>query len=152
MFILTLIVLVIDIISKLIIRHYLALNESIRIIRGFLNVTYVKNTGVAWSIFADNKYLVLMLSGLIIIGIFYYIYKEKPTRKLMKYAYALILGGALGNFINRVFYGSVIDFIDIKIFGYDYPIFNMADIFIVVGVIVLVYDTWRGENGNKSNR
>ena len=152
MFILTLIVLVFDIVSKLIVRHYLALNESVHVIRGFFDITYVKNTGVAWSIFADNKYLVLILSGLIILGIAYYVYKEKPARKLTKGAYALILGGALGNFVNRVFYGSVIDFIDVKIFGYDYPIFNMADVFIVIGVILLVCDAWRGENGNKGNR
>ncbi len=152
MFILTLIILVIDIISKLIVKHYFTLNEGIHIIRNFLDLTYVKNTGVAWSIFADNKYLVMIISGLIIVGIIYYIYKDKPKRNLTKWAYALILGGALGNFIDRIVYGSVTDFIDVKIFGYNYPIFNVADVFIVIGVIILVYDTWRGGNGNKGNR
>lgn len=152
MFILTLILLVIDIISKLLVRHYLILDGSIPIINNFLDLTYVKNTGVAWSIFANNKYFVLILSGFIILGIGYYIYKEKPERKITKVAYSFILGGALGNFINRVYYGYVIDFIDIKIFGYNYPIFNVADIFIVVGVLLLIYDTWRWHDGDKSKR
>lgn len=152
MFSLTLIVLIIDIISKLIIKHYLTLDNSIHVIRGFFDLTYVRNTGVAWSFLDNNKYFVLILSGLIIMGIVYYIYKEKPNRKITKLAYSLILGGALGNFINRVFYGYVIDFLDFKIFGYNYPIFNMADVFIVVGVIILIYDTWRCGNGNKGRQ
>ena len=151
MFIITLIVLIVDIISKLIVKHYMILDNSVHVINNFLDLTYVKNTGVAWSIFANNKYFVLILSGIIIMGIIYYVYREKPTRKITKLAYALILGGALGNYVNRILYGYVIDFIDVKIFGYNYPIFNMADIFIVLGVILLVYDTWRGENGVKGN-
>ena len=151
MFIITLIVLIVDIISKLIVKHYMILDNSVYVINNFLDLTYVKNTGVAWSIFANNKYFVLILSGIIIMGIIYYVYREKPTRKITKLAYALILGGALGNYVNRILYGYVIDFIDVKIFGYNYPIFNMADIFIVLGVILLVYDTWRGENGVKGN-
>ena len=152
MFSLTLIVLIIDIISKLIIKHYLTLDNSIHVIRGFFDLTYVRNTGVAWSFLDNNKYFVLILSGLIIMGIVYYIYKEKPNRKITKLAYSLILGGALGNFINRVFYGYVIDFLDFKIFGYSYPIFNIADVFIVLGVIILMYDTWRCGNGNKGRQ
>lgn len=152
MFILTLIVLIIDIVSKLTIKHYLTLDNSIHVIRGFFDLTYVRNTGVAWSFLDNNKYFALILSGMIIMGIVYYIYKEKPIRKITKLAYSLILGGALGNFINRVFYGYVIDFLDFKIFGYNYPIFNIADVFIVVGVIILIYDTWRCGNGNKGRR
>ena len=151
MLIFTLIILIVDIVSKLIVKHYLSLG-SISIINNFLNLTYVENTGAAWSIFDNNRYIVLVLSGMIIIGIIYYIFKEKPTRLISKIAYSLVLGGALGNFINRLYYGYVIDFIDVKIFGYNYPIFNMADIFIVVGVILLIYDTWRCNYGGKSTR
>ena len=63
----------------------------------------------------------------------------------------MILGGAIGNFIDRVVYGYVIDFIDIKIFGYDYPIFNLADMFIVIGVIILIIDAWRRLYGDKGH-
>ena len=151
MFIFTLIVLAIDIFSKLLVKHYFTFG-SISIIRNFLSLSYVENTGAAWSILADNRYIVLLLSGVIIMGIIWYVYKEKPTRLLCKVAYSLILGGALGNFIDRLYYGYVIDFIDVKIFGYNYPIFNMADVFIVLGVILLIYDTWRCGRGGKSIR
>ena len=151
MLILTLIILIVDIVSKLIVKHYLTLG-SISIINNFLNLTYVENTGAAWSIFDNNRYIVLVLSCMIIIGIIYYIFKEKPSKIISRIAYSLVLGGALGNFINRLYYGYVIDFIDVKFFGYNYPIFNMADIFIVVGVILLIYDTWRCNYGCKSTR
>ena len=150
MFIITFIVVLVDIISKLVVRHYLPLDNSVSIIKDFLDFTYVKNTGVAWSIFDDNKYLVLILSGVIIFGIIYYIYKEKPSKFIAKLSYSFILGGAIGNFINRIFYGYVIDFIDIKIFNYNYPVFNIADIFIVLGVMLLICDTWRCSNGKSS--
>ena len=86
---------------------------------------------------------------MIIGGIIWYIGKHTISDKLEKIAYALVLGGAIGNFVNRIIYGYVIDFIDVKVFNYDYPIFNLADIFIVVGVILLVIYNWRNGNGNK---
>ncbi len=148
----TLLVLLIDILSKIVVTHHLYVNESIKIINNFLNITYVKNTGAAWSIFADKAFVVLVLSAIIIMAIVTYIYKNKPKMSCEKIAYALILGGAIGNFIDRIFYGYVIDFIDVSIFGYDYPIFNLADCFIVVGVIMLVIITWRCNDGNKSSK
>lgn len=141
--ILTFIILIIDTISKIIVSHHLYINQSISIINDFLSITYVKNTGAAWSIFDDKSIIVTVFSAIIIFTIIMYINKNKPTFLSEKIAYSFILGGAMGNFVNRVFYGYVIDFIDIKIFNYNYPIFNLADIFIVVGVILLVIFTWR---------
>lgn len=153
MIILVIGLIIIDIVSKLIVKKYLIVHKSIVIIKNFLNITYVKNTGAAWSIFDNNSLLVLIISGLVIGYIIYYLEKHKPSRKIEKIAYSFILAGALGNFINRLVYGYVIDFIDVKIFGYNYPIFNIADIFIVVGVLVLIIDTWRcNHDGVKSRR
>ena len=149
---LTLIFLIIDIISKIIIDKYLLVNKSIKIINDFLCITYVKNTGAAWSIFSSESVLVIIISSLIILGIILYLYKNRPKAKMEKIAYSLIMGGALGNFVNRLVSGYVIDFIDVKIFKYDYPIFNLADCFIVVGVTMLVVYTWRCENANKGGR
>ena len=148
----TLIVFLIDIGSKLIVGHLMYTNESISVINNFLNITYVKNMGAAWSILADKSFIVLILSAMIIFAIILYVYKNKPNLLGEKIAYSFILGGALGNFFNRIIDGYVTDFIDVKIFGYDYPIFNFADCFIVVGVITLIIFAWRGNNGNKSCR
>jgi len=146
MLIVTLICLFVDIVSKLIVSNLLEVTESIRVIDNFFYLTYVRNTGAAWSIFSDNTWLVLIVSGLIILGIMLYIYKDRPQDKFEKVAYGLVLGGAIGNFIDRIVYGYVIDFFDFYIFGYDYPIFNMADIFIVLGVLFLMINTWRCRN------
>jgi len=153
MIVFTLIFLVLDICSKLIISKYLNINESIQIIKGFLNITHVRNTGVAWSLFNDRISLVLIISAIVIMGIIFYVRKNYPKALADKIAYSMILGGAIGNFINRIIYGYVTDFIDIKIFGYNYPVFNLADTFIVIGVILLIIISWRCEHvGNKGNR
>lgn len=152
MIILTLIFLLVDIVSKLLVSRYILLEKSIKIINNFLYITYVRNTGAAWSMFSSRSVLVLIVSFFIIVGIVLYVNKNRPKDKIERLAYSMILGGALGNFVNRIVYGYVIDFIDVKIFKYDYPIFNLADSFIVIGVILLVVYAWRCENGNKSFR
>ena len=152
MIIFTIIFLAIDICSKLIISKYLNLNESIEIIKRFLNVTLVKNTGVAWSFLDKQIILVLIISTSVIIGIILYISKHKPVNTIEKLSYSLILGGAIGNLIERFIYGYVTDFIDIYLFGYNYPIFNLADTFIVIGVILIIITSWRCDHvRNKSS-
>lgn len=150
--IVTFLVFLLDMLSKIVVINFLELEESVKIIDKFLYLTYVRNTGAAWSILSNNTYIVLGISLIIIIGIIWYIIKNKIDNKFEKIAYSLILGGAIGNFVNRIIYGYVIDFIDIKIFGYDYPIFNLADVFIVIGVILLIIYSWRNSNGNNSKR
>ena len=153
MIIFTIIFLIIDICTKLIINKYLVVNESILVIKHFLNITHVRNTGAAWSLFSNQTILLLIVSTIVIIGIILYIKKNKPTNIIEKIAYSMILGGAIGNFTDRILYGYVIDFIDITLFGYNYPIFNLADTFIVIGVIILIIISWRCEHvRTKSNR
>ena len=135
--------LLLDIGSKFLVNRIFILNESKTIIDNFLNITYVRNTGAAWSILDNNTWIVTVISLLIIIGIIYYVYRNRVSKKILKIGYGLILGGAVGNFIDRIVYGYVIDFIDIDIFGWNYPIFNLADMFIVVGVILVMIDAWR---------
>lgn len=148
MIFLTIVFLVIDIVSKLIVSNLMNVNESIRVIKDFFYITYVRNTGAAWSIFAGETWLLIIVSLIIISFIVWYIYKNRPKSKLEIVGYSMVLGGAIGNFIDRVIYGYVIDFFDFYIFGYDYPIFNLADSFILIGVILLVIYTWRCSDGN----
>ena len=150
MILLTLLFLLVDLVSKIIINRYMMLDGSIKLVNNFIYITYVRNTGAAWSVFSSNTVFVIIVSFLIILGIIYYIYKNKLDNRIEKIAYSMILGGALGNFFNRLICGYVIDFIDVKIFKYDYPIFNFADVFIVIGVILLIIYTWRYGNGDSS--
>lgn len=146
--IISLISLLFDMGSKYLISRMFTLYESKIIINNFLNITYVRNTGAAWSILDTNTWIVTVISLLIIIGIIYYIYRNrnKINKKIVKIGYGLVLGGSIGNFIDRIIYGYVVDFIDIDIFGWNYPIFNLADMFIVGGVILLMIDAWRCRN------
>lgn len=146
--ILTILFLIIDIVSKLIVSSLMNVHDSIIIIKDFFYITYVRNTGAAWSIFAGKTWLLIVVSLIIIGFICLYVYKNKPKSKVEVVGYSLVLGGAIGNFLDRIIYGYVIDFFDFYIFGYDYPIFNMADIFIVIGVLILVICVWRDKDGN----
>ena len=146
-------VLLIDMLSKVLIKHFILLGIRIKIIKGFLYITYVKNTGAAFSIFRNNTLFLIILSIVIIGLLFYYLSKKTYLSKLENISYGLILGGAIGNLFDRIIYGYVIDFIDIYIFKYDYPVFNIADMAIVIGVIILIIDLFRGEkNGDKSRK
>lgn len=134
----TLIIIIFDVISKLFVSNILILNESITIIPNFFYLTYTHNYGGAWNIFDNSTLFITIVSFLIIIGIIYYLFKNKVTKKIEIIGYSLLLGGAIGNLIDRVVYGYVIDFLDFYVFGYDFPIFNIADIGIITGITLLL--------------
>ena len=112
--------------------------QSIKVIPKFFYLTYAQNSGAAWSILSNGTTFLAILSLIAFIAIGTYIKKMKDIKKLQVIGFSLLLGGILGNFIDRVFYGYVIDYLDFYILGYDYPIFNFADITIVVGAIILM--------------
>lgn len=141
---------IIDLISKQIVTSTLKLHESIKIIPNFLYLTYTKNTGAAWSILKDSRIPLLILTVIILYIIHKYINKEKLSNFEIL-AYSMTIGGILGNFFDRLAYGYVIDFIDIYIFGYNYPIFNLADSFIVIGIILIIICNYRKEYHEKHN-
>lgn len=146
--ILTIIFLILDVVSKLIVSNLMNVHDSITVIKNFFYITYVRNTGAAWSMFAGKTWMLVVVSLVIIMFIVLYVLKNRPKSRWEMVGYAMILGGAIGNFIDRVIYGYVIDFFDFYIFGYSYPIFNLADTFIVIGVLLLVVYTWRCKDGN----
>ena len=133
----TLITLVIDQTSKYLILLNMKEFESIPIINNFFKVTFMKNTGAAFSFLEGNVPLIIIVTSIIIIFILRYIKTTNPKRQ-EKIFYSLIIGGAFGNLIDRIVYGYVIDFLDFNLFGYNYPVFNVADISIVVGIFSLV--------------
>lgn len=127
----------IDIISKQLVLNLMLEHQSITIIKDFFYITFAKNTGVAFSFLEGKVPLIIIMTSIIIILILKYIKSTNPN-KYESISYGLILGGAIGNLIDRIIYGYVIDFLDFNIFGYPYPIFNLADTAIVIGVIALI--------------
>ncbi len=119
--------------------------KGLEIIKDFFYIIHVKNTGGAWGIFSGNVTLLALVSAFVVIVLYLFLRKEKEVTKLSITYYGLLFGGIIGNLIDRLFYGYVIDFFNFYIFGYDYPVFNIADIFIVLGIILMVIDLVRGE-------
>lgn len=151
MIIIIILVLIFDFLSKFLIDKYMMIGDTVPLVRNFFDLTYVKNTGVAFSMFENNGLLINIISCIIILILIFYTYYNKPKDLLDKIGRSFIIGGALGNFFDRVIHGSVIDFLDFKLFGYDYPIFNLADAFIVIGAFLLVVHAWRdNKNGDRS--
>lgn len=137
---------IIDQISKLFITKLMNVKHSIKIIDNFFYLTYTHNQGAAFSILIGKRIFLIIITILIIILLLSYLKNNPPKDKLTKFSFALILGGSLGNLIDRLVRGSVIDFLDFKIFTYNFPIFNLADTFITIGVILLIIITFRKED------
>ena len=132
------IVLLIDQIVKLLIKTNMNLNEEISIIPNFFSIQYLKNTGAAFSIL-ENQTIILAITSIICISvIIYYLKKEENLTTAMYLSFGLVLGGILGNLIDRIVYQGVIDFLSFQIFNYNFPVFNIADIGITIGVLLLI--------------
>ena len=148
-------VVLLDYITKAYIDSNMSLHESIAVIGGFLNVTYVRNPGAAFSFLASaspgfRSVFFLTVTVLAIILVLYYIAKSKTEEPLMVFALSLILSGALGNFIDRMRLGEVIDFIDVHLSDYHWPAFNVADSAITVGAFIMLFALFKRpkEHGN----
>ena len=129
---------VIDQFSKKLIVSNFKLNEVVPVIKGFFNLTYVRNYGAGFSILQHATAFLLALTVIACVVLTYLLLTTEKKDLLSKVCYLLIISGAIGNFIDRVRFSYVIDFLDFKIFGYDYPVFNIADSFITVGCILLI--------------
>lgn len=127
-----------DQISKFLIVRYMNLSESIRIIRNFFYLTYVQNRGSAWNLFYGYRWFLVGLSVLALYVVIKYFLLDEKITKMEKIGYALLIGGISGNLIDRLFRGYVIDFIDVYLLNYNYPVFNIADMAIVIGSIMVV--------------
>jgi len=133
-----LIVIVIDQLSKALIVKNMELYERIELIENLLYITSFRNKGAAWGILQNQMAFFYIITIIVIIGLIYYLHRHAKGKAGQSVAIAFILGGAIGNFIDRLFRKEVVDFIDVMIFTYDYPIFNLADSFLVIGVILLL--------------
>ena len=143
-------VVILDQFTKAVITNYFILHQSIEVIRGLFNITYIRNPGAAFGILRDvsGTFRTIFLTGisfaaLIIIFFVYRNIKDTASR----IAFSLIAGGAFGNLVDRIRFGEVIDFLDFYIGRYHWPAFNVADSAITVGVFIAVLFLYRDKGG-----
>ena len=129
-------VLAADLLSKYIIAGDPAL-QNITVIPGFFHITYAENTGMAWSLMSGQTAFLALISAAAVGGMLWYLLTKHPD-KLTSAALALMIGGAAGNLFDRLLLGYVRDFLDFYIFGYDFPVFNIADCYVTIGFFVTV--------------
>ena len=144
-FLVAILSLLIDQISKIGIGIFLTFNEKKILIKNFFSLQLIQNYGAAWNILNNKVDFLILISLLAIFILYRYMYNFKHNKR-NNLAFGLILGGVVGNLIGRVFLGYVRDFLAFKIINYDYPVFNFADVFIVIGVFLLIFAILKGED------
>lgn len=141
----------IDQLIKYFVIHNLELYKSIKLIPNFFYITFVKNDGAAFSILSGNRWLLIAIGIIALMFMIKLIITDKKITKLDVVSYSLVIGGILGNLVDRVLYGSVIDYLDFYLFGYNAPVFNFADSCIVIGAIIIICVLIKEGNNYESN-
>ncbi|WP_086429113.1 signal peptidase II [Staphylococcus cornubiensis] len=141
-----LIILIGDQLTKFIIRTQMSIGESFAVIPKLLYITSHRNNGAAWGILSGKMTFFYIITVVILVALIVFFIKEAKHNMLMQIAISMLFSGALGNFIDRVSSGEVVDFIDTVIFGYDFPIFNIADASLTIGVILLIIVLLKDQN------
>ena len=141
--IVTFLVVFVDRLSKLFFSDLLVHGESLPIIRNVLHMTMVHNTGIAFGFFKDQgiTFIVIPIVAvvLLVFNIYYYRQNNEALSRIYIVAFSLILGGAIGNLIDRIVYGHVVDFIDFRV----WPVFNIADSAITIGAVLIAYKCFK---------
>lgn len=155
---LSLAILVLDQWTKWLVEVHLPHSASHPVLPGFFNLTHVKNTGVAFGLFAshgaDGGAWLLIVMGIVALAAVFLYFRLAPAKnRLLLYSLALIVGGAVGNLIDRLASGAVTDFLDVYVGTYHWPAFNVADSAITVGIGLMIVDSFRshrkGEAGER---
>lgn len=137
-YLIAIIVIALDQLTKWLIVKNMDLYQSIPVIDGFFHLTSHRNRGAAWGILEGKMFFFYIVTLAVVAGIVYYLQKYGKGNPLLSVSLGLVLGGAVGNFIDRATRKEVVDFLDFNIFGYNYPIFNIADSALVIGIIMLL--------------
>lgn len=151
----SLFVVLIDYIIKIIIINNLKPVSSVELIPGLFSLTYVENKGAAFGMLSNARWIFIVFTILVIIFLIIYLFIKKPTNKMFNIALFLIIGGGLGNLIDRIFYGFVVDYLSLSFFP---PVCNFADYCVTVGAFLLVIyllffsDTAKNNKGIKNGK
>lgn len=149
------ILLIVDQLVKLLIRSKMSLMDEIVIIPHFFSLYYVENTGAAFSLFSGATVVLVVLGIGVLAFLHLCVLSDEVMHKWKKIGLGMVIGGIVGNLVDRILYGAVIDYLSFDFFGYSFPIFNIADIGITIGFLILVIDIFRGDDNefrNRSNR
>ncbi len=137
-YLLALVVLIVDQVTKYLVVQNIELYQVKAFLPGVLSWMYIQNTGAAWSILEGQMWFFYVITTVVIIGVLYIMQKYAKKSRLFSMGLALILAGALGNFIDRIRLGYVVDMVRVELF--DFPIFNVADMSLSIGVaLIIVY-------------
>ena len=144
-------VVLLDQLTKWLIVKNMEFGERIALWDPWLGILSHRNRGAAWGMLEGKMWLFTIVTLVVIVGIIYFYHKEAKGKPLLQISLMVLLGGAVGNFIDRLFRGEVVDFIDvlIPIINYDFPIFNIADAALTISVIMLITVLFFEENVEK---
>ncbi len=143
---------VLDRITKILVQANMNEEDVIAVIPGFFNIVSTRNTGIAFSMFAGNdsewkSFFLVGLTALVVAFVAAILWQASPrgmaASRLSRIGLSLVMGGALGNFYDRVTDGAVTDFLDVYLGSYHWPAFNVADTGLSVGVALVLLDLWR---------
>lgn len=128
----------VDQLTKLMIMNSMVTGQTIPVLDGFFNITYIHNTGAAFGMFADNTVMLIIVTAILMAAaVIFAAVKRKDLGGFICLCITMIIGGGIGNMIDRTVRGYVVDFLDFKIWN---PVFNVADIFVVTGcILVIIY-------------
>lgn len=143
----SILVLLSDQIIKYFIDKYMIYGQSVSIFNGFLQLTYVRNTGAAFSLFVGFSPYLIVVGALAVIVVIFFHYRLPSKDLYLQSSLAFILGGCMGNLVDRVLRSFVIDYVDILI----WPVFNLADVMINVGVILIAIKLFEKQEAEVKN-
>lgn len=138
------VIILLDQITKALVLRYLPFNKNLPVVEGFFNLTHIHNPGGAFGLMANLsptlRSIVFLFISSLAVGLIFYFYKKTPARYTwLTAAFALIFGGAIGNLIDRIRFGIVVDFLDFYIGNLHWPAFNIADSAISIGIGIFLY-------------
>ncbi|WP_323702654.1 signal peptidase II [Mammaliicoccus sp. Dog046] len=133
-----LILIIFDQLTKFLIVKSLEVGESVKVINHIIYITSHRNQGAAWGILQGKMWLFYIVTIVVLVILIVFFKNEGYGKPLTQLGLSLLIAGSIGNFIDRLFRGEVVDFVDTYIFGYNFPIFNVADASLTIGVIVLI--------------
>ena len=151
-YLLAILIVALDQLTKWLVVKNMELGERISLMDPTLGLLSHRNRGAAWGMLEGQMWLFSIVTIIVVIGILYYFHKEAKGKPLFQISLMVLLGGTLGNFFDRIYRGEVVDFVDvlIPVINYDFPIFNIADAALTIGVIMLVVGILKEEKADKA--